>query len=38
MVTADYYYTDWECLVEFFEIQGWKIAGKGGQGTHNLSS
>jgi len=27
MVTADYYYPNWECLVDFFAIRGWKIAG-----------
>jgi len=27
MATADPFYTDWECLVDFFAIQGWKIAG-----------
>jgi len=33
MATADYYYPDWECLVDFFfAIRGWKIAGMGGQG------
>jgi len=31
MVTADYYYADWGCLVDFFPIQGWKIAGMSGR-------
>jgi len=35
MATADYYYPDWECLVDFFfAIQGWKIAGMGGGGLN----
>jgi len=36
MVTADYYYTDWECLIEFFAIPGWKIACMTGGWTYNL--
>jgi len=33
-VTADYYYPDWECLVDFFAIQVWKIAGMVGRGLN----
>jgi len=29
MTNADYYYQDWGGLVNFFAIQGWKIAGMG---------
>jgi len=29
MATADYYYHDWECLVDFFAIRGWKIGWPG---------
>jgi len=27
LVTADCYYHDWGCLVDFFAIQGWNISG-----------
>jgi len=26
-VSADYYYPEWGCLVDFFAIMGWTIAG-----------
>jgi len=34
VVTADYNYPDWECLVDFFAIWGWKIAGMGWWGLN----
>jgi len=33
-VTKDYYYPDWVCLVDFFAIWGWKIAGVSGWGLN----
>jgi len=38
MVIADYYYPDWGCLVDFFAIPGWKIAGMAGDLADNLRS
>jgi len=42
MVTADYYYTEWGYLADFFAIQDGKIAGYGMAGieptTLDLSS
>jgi len=34
MATADYYYSDWEGLADFFSIRGWKIAAIGGRGLN----
>jgi len=38
MVTADYFYPDCECLVDFFAIQGWKIAGMGDRRIEPITS
>jgi len=38
MVTADYYYPNWGCNVDFFAIQGLEIAGMAGNWTDNLLS
>jgi len=34
MVTADYYYPEWGCLVDFFAIWGWEIVGIGSRGLN----
>jgi len=33
-----HYYPDWRCLVDFFSIQGWKIAAMVWDWIHNLIS
>jgi len=35
LVTADYYYPDLACLVDFFAISGLKIVGIAGDETHS---
>jgi len=38
MVTADYYYPDWECLVDLFCNPGLKIAVMGVRGLKQLGA
>jgi len=38
MVTADYYYPDWDCLSNILPSGVEKIAGMAGDWIHNLSS